>query len=129
MPYTNLISIGGTQIKQPSKYVGLTATLVDSGRNAAGVVIGSVIREDVAKVEADYNYITAKDWSDILKKFNSAYGGSFYQTVTFYNQTTASWETRTMYVGDRTTGGAFKCDPTTGAVEGWMNAHLSLVEK
>lgn len=129
MAYRPLIMIGDYAVPQPSVYIGNTADIVDSGRNANGVVIGSVIRHDVAKVEADFNYLTAEQWSNILKRFNPAYGGSFYNEVTFFNQVSADWETRNMYVGDRTTsGGAFKLDPVTGAVAGWVKPHLSLIE-
>ena len=128
MAYQNLITIAGVEIPQPSKYVGLTADVVDTGRNVQGVLIGGVVRYDMAKIEADFNYLTAKQWSDILKLFNPTYGGSFTNQVTFFNQTTADWETREMYVGDRTTSGAFMTNHVTGAVTGWKNPHLSLIE-
>ena len=128
MAYQNLITIAGVALPQPSKYVGLTADVVDTARNVQGVMVGGVVRSDVAKVEADFNYLTAAQWSTILKLFNPTYGGSFTNQVTFFNQTTADWETREMYVGDRTTSGAFLCDPSTGAVTGWKSPHLSLIE-
>lgn len=122
-----LISINGYDLPTPSTYVGNTATLVDSARNVSGYVVGAVIREDVAKVEATWRYLTAEQWSEILKRFHTRHGGSFYQQVTFYNQTTANWETRQMYVGDRTTSGAFRVDDT-GAPIGWLEPKLHLIE-
>lgn len=124
-----LVIIAGTDLPTPSTYVGYTADVVDAGRNVEGVVIGSVVREDVGKVEMSWNYLTAQQWSTILKLFNSAYGGSFYRSVEFFNQVTADWTTRTMYPGDRTTSGAFKLDPGSGAVVGWEKPVLHLVEK
>lgn len=124
-----LISIAGVDIPTPSTYVGITADVVDAGRNVEGFVVGAVVREDVAKVEATFNYLTAKQWSDILKLFNSKHGGKFFQSVTFFNQTTADWETRTMYPGDRTTSGAHKRDPVTGAIIGWEKPVLHLIEQ
>ena len=107
--------------------MGNTADLVDSGRNTQGVVVGAVIRHDVAKVTATYKYLTCEQWSNILKKFNPKYGGSFYNDVTFYNQVSNSWETRTMYVGDRTSSGMIYLDKN-GNPQGWLNPKLSLVE-
>lgn len=124
-----LVSIAGIDLPTPSVYTGITADIVDAARNVDGYVVGAIIREDVGKVEMTWNYLTAEQWATILKLFNSAYGGTFYQNVTFFNQTTASWVTRTMYPGDRTTGGAFKTEPTTGAVVGWMQPVLHLIEQ
>jgi len=125
-----LLSIGGVGLPAPSSYVGLTSDVVDAGRNVLGYAIGGVVREDMAKVEASWNILTPKEWSDILKLFNSNYGGGFYRKVTFYNQTTADWETRTMYPGDRTTSGAIApLDPNTGAPTGWQSPVLHLVEQ
>ena len=125
----SLVTIAGTELPMPSRYVGLTADLVDSGRNTEGYVVGAVIREDVAKVELSWRFLTAKQWSDVMKLFNSNYGGTFIQPVTFYNQTSAEFETRDMYVGDRTSSGAFKVDPETGMPLGWQDCKLSLIEK
>lgn len=124
-----LISIAGIDIPTPSKYVGITADVVDAGRNVQGFFVGALVREDMAKVEASWNYLTAQQWSAILKMFNSKYGGAFLQSVTFFNQTTADWETRKMYPGDRTTSGAHKRDPVTGAIIGWEKPVLHLIEQ
>jgi len=47
--------------------------------------------------------------------------------VTFFNQTTGEWETREMYVSDRTCG-MWRRDPTTGEILGWVDCRLSLIE-
>lgn len=125
----SLVTVAGIELPMPSSYVGLTADLVDSGRNAEGYVVGAVVREDVAKVELSWRFLTIKQWSDITKLFNSKYGGKFMQEVTFFNQTTAEFETRTMYPNDRTTGGAFKVDVETGLPLGWQDCKLNLIEK
>lgn len=128
MAYKALITVGGVELPQPSKYVGTTSTVVDSARNVAGYVVGAVIREGISKVEADFNYLTAAQLSSILKLFSAAHGGAFFQTVEYFDQVENDWVTKQMYVGDRTTSGAHKLDPTTGAIVGWQGAHLSLVE-
>lgn len=128
MAKQNLVYIAGHPLPNPSKYKGNEATLVDSARNVQGVVVGSVIRESVAKVEMDWLYITADEWAKILKLFNTKHGGNFYNQVRFFNQLTNDWTTANMYVGDRTTSGAFMLDPATGKVKGYTDAHLSLIE-
>ena len=123
-----LVTVGEAALPNPSTYVGLTATLVDSGRNTEGYMIGAVIREDVGKVEVSWNYLTVAQWASILQKFSSKFGGAFSQDVTFYDQVRADWITREMYVGDRTSSGLIQLDPVTGAPRGWKNPKLSLIE-
>ena len=120
---TALVSVAGMDLPWPSSYTANTATIVDSARNAEGRVIGAVIRDDVAKVELQWRYLTVETWAKILTKFNT----SFYNDVRFYNQATANYETRKMYVGDRKAG-IGKVDWRTGRVMGWTDCALSLIE-
>lgn len=132
----NLVTIGGVALPTPSTYIGNTATIVDSARNVAGYMIGTVIRNDVAKVSMTWAFISAADWANILKLFDPAYGGSFTRDVTFFNQSTNSLETRTMYVSDRTSSGSFllynesnaPSSAYVGLPRGYQNANLSLIE-
>ena len=118
-----LVTIAGYELPEPSAYSANTATLVDSARNVNGYVIGSVIRSDVAKVELQWRYLTAEQWAGILSLFNR----SFYNNVRFYNQSSASYVTRQMYVGDRSAG-MWRRHPSTGEIMGWTDCKLSLVE-
>ncbi len=122
-----LVTIGGFDLPEPSTYSGTTATLIDSGRNVEGVLIGSVVREDVAKVEMTWAYLTVQQWATINKKFKSSSGGKFINTVTFFDQTEGDWVTRQMYVSDRTAG-MWRRDPNTGEILGWTNCRISLIE-
>lgn len=123
-----LVSIGSYDIPAPSTYIGTESTVVDAARNVEGVVIGAIVRESVAKVEMTWKYIDAEKWASIMKLFNTAYGGNFYNNVTFFNQLTNGWTTKEMYVSDRTTEGAFLTSPTTGKITGYLNARLALIE-
>ena len=118
-----LVSIGGFDFPEPSSYSATTSTIVDSARNVSGYVVGSVVRNDVAKVELSWRYLTALQWANILSLFSA----NFYNDVTFYNQVTASYTTRTMYVSDKTAG-MWRRDAATGEVLGWTECSLSLVE-
>lgn len=118
-----LVSIGGFDFPEPSSYNATTSTIVDSARNVSGYVVGAVVRHDVAKIELSWKYLTAQQWATILSLFSR----SFYNDVSFLNQTTNTYSTRTMYVSDRTAG-MWRRDPNTGAVMGYTNCSLSLVE-
>lgn len=121
-----LVTIGGVAIPDPSTYEANTATIVDSARNTNGVMIGSVIRNDVAKISMSWNFLTATQWANILRLFSPARGGSFENSVTFFCQDTATWITRTMYVSDRTAS-IFLRNPN-GSIKGYTNPSLSLIE-
>lgn len=118
-----LVTVAGYELPEPSTYTSGTSTLVDSARNVSGYVIGSVIRNDVAKVELSWRYLTAAQWANILRLFTN----NFYNSVTFYNQATADYTTRQMYVSDRSAG-MWRRDHATGEVLGWTDCALSLVE-
>lgn len=118
-----LVSIGGYELPEPSTYNAVTSTIVDSARNVAGKVVGSVVRSDVAKIELTWRYLTAEQWATILSMFTD----SFYNDVRFFNQATANYDVRTMYVSDRDAG-MWRRDPNTGRVMGWTSCRLSLVE-
>lgn len=121
-----MVSIGDFPFPEPSAYSAITSTVVDSGRNVQGYVIGAVVRDDIAKIECTWNYISAQDWANILSQFSPARGGSFYNNVTFFLQDTNSWVTREMYVSDRQAQ-VFLRDKN-GGVRGYQGATLSLVE-
>ena len=123
----NVVEYEEIELPEPSSYSSNTATLVDSARNVEGVVIGAVIRDDVAKVELSWKYLTVEQWAEVLQCFRIKSGGSFYNSVTFFLQDTGDWVTRQMYVSDRTAG-AWRRDPETGDMLGWTDCKLSLVE-
>ena len=118
-----LVTIGGRELPEPSTYSASTSTLVDSARNVNGYVIGSVIRNDVAKVELSWRYLTVEQWASILSLFTK----NFYNNVKFFNQATGKYTTRQMYVSDRSAG-MWRRNPVTGEVMGWVDPKLSLVE-
>lgn len=118
-----LITIGGYELPEPSTYEAVTSTIVDSARNVAGYVVGSVVRSDVAKVSLTWRYLTAEQWARILSLFTN----SFYNDVRFLNQATNNYEVRNMYVSDRNAS-MWRRDPKTGAVMGYTGCSLSLVE-
>lgn len=118
-----LVTVAGYEFPEPSTYSAVTSTVVDSGRNVSGYVVGSVIRSDIAKIELSWRYLTAQQWANVLSCFTT----NFYNEVKFFNQATAEYTTRTMYVSDRNAG-MWRRHPQTGEVMGFTNCTLSLVE-
>lgn len=120
---TDLVTVAGVALPEPSSYSAGTSTLVDSARNVSGYVVGSVVRSDVAKIELSWRYLTARQWANVLSLFKN----NFYNSVTFFDQTTGDYTTRQMYVSDRNAG-MWRRHPETGEVMGWTECTLSLVE-
>ena len=118
-----LVTVGGQALPEPSTYNAVTSTIVDSARNVKGVMIGAVVRNDVAKIEMTWRFLSASAWASVLSIFTN----NFINSVTFLNQTTGTYETRTMYVNDRNAA-AFRRDPNTGELLGWTGCSLNLIE-
>ena len=123
MPIPALITVDGVAWPEPSEYSANTSTIVDSGRNVQGVVVGSVIRHGVSKIEVKWRYLTAQQWASVIGPFDT----NFYVSVRFFDQSSAGYVTKQMYVSDRKSG-MWRRDPGTGEVMGWTGCSLSLVE-
>lgn len=93
------IRINGNRYPMPSRGLELkTSTIVDSGRNSNGVLVGQKVGRDLQKIESlEWKYLTANIWSSILKEFDQ----SFIATVTYPDMVNNRWTTRKMYCGDR----------------------------
>ena len=127
MAFRALVSVGGYDFPEPSTYTGNTSTLVDSARNVQGRMVGSVIRDDISKVEISWKYLTVEQWARIQKCFRRSSGGKFINNVTFFDQSVGGWVTKEMYVNDRKAN-LFRRDPKTGDVLGWVDVSLALIE-
>ena len=125
MAFRALVSVRGYDFPEPSTYSGNTSTLVDSSRNVEGKFVGSVIRDDVSKVEISWKYLTIEQWRDILQCFTGK--DKFVNTVTFFDQSKGDWVTKEMYVNDRKAG-MWRRDPNNGNVLGWADCSLALIE-
>lgn len=122
----NLITIEGFVVPTPSEYEANTSTVVDSARNVSGYVIGTVIRDDVAKISLKWNALLPEQWAALLQQFDPTYGHSFYRNVTFLNQTSNDFTTRQMYVSDRKASMFLLKE--NGLPSRYLNCSLSLVE-
>lgn len=123
---TAMVSIGAYALPEPSTYTSQTSTIVDGGRNVKGEYIGSVVREDIAKISLTWKFISTQDWATLLSKFSSASGGNFVNDITFFLQDTGTWETRSMYISDRKANVYLRDE--AGNIIGYTDVSLSLVE-
>lgn len=125
MAFKALVSVAGYDFPEPSSYNAITSTLVNSGRNVEGKMVGSVIRDNVSKIEMSWKYLTVAQWAKIQQCFLGK--DKFINSVEFFDPTTGDWVTKDMYVSDRTSN-VFRRDPVNGEVIGWVDPKLSLIE-
>lgn len=129
----------------PSEYVGSSSTIVDSGRNSQGQVVGDVIKSDVAKIELTWNFLTVAQYSAIAKLFEPKYNNNdntvFFRPVSFFDVISGTFEgditqapntttnkIRLFYVGDRKVEFAHIKLDNNGAPIGYVNVALHLVD-
>lgn len=93
------LKINGYELPPPKRGVHpIVTTIVDSARNANGVVVGQRVGRDQYKIDGlEWPWLTAKQWSEILKILNK-----FFVNVTFIDPVTNKEKTIKMYCGDRT---------------------------
>ena len=103
------------------------ATLVDSGRNAEGNFIGTVIGNDKLKIECRFAALTPEQMQNWLKIFDRAQGGKFINDFIVFDPRINDFRTVTMYVGDRS-GTPFLVDPVTCQPKFWRNVQGNLIE-
>lgn len=120
----SFIKINGHEYPTPHRGLSLLdATIVDSARNANGVVVGQVVGRRQQKLDSlEWVYLTAAQWSAILKEFNN-----FYVTVTYPDMVNNTWTTRKMYPGDRTAE-PFHLDPETGLPLDYLYCKVNLID-
>ena len=118
------ILINGHAYPYPRR--GLTlidSTLVNSGRNGNGEVVGQVVGRRQQKLNnLEWGYLTAEVWSSILKEFDS-----FYVTVTYPDMVNNTWTTRKMYPGDRSAQ-PFHLDEVTGLPLDYIQCRVNLID-
>lgn len=92
---------GGATIQLPNPDTtsgkGTIATLVNSGRNANGIVTAQKIGRDQDKTELAWNYLGKEEWERILLFFDE----NFFFNFTYYSPVAGRKITRKCYVGDR----------------------------
>lgn len=118
------ITIGGIAIPNPnySSLKQTVATMVNSGRNADAQFIGQKLGRDQSKLELQWDYLTAEEWSAILMIFER----NFINDVTYFDMVRNQLITRQMYVGDRT-GRPFNPDQLMNP-RAWVECQANLID-
>lgn len=120
----SFIKINGRDYPCPRRGLEMmVATIVDSARNANAVVVGQVVGREQQKLNnLKWAYLTAEQWSAILKEFSN-----FYVTVSYPDMVNNTWTTRKMYPGDRTAE-PFHLDPVTQLPLDYINCKVNLID-
>ena len=120
----SFIKINGRDYPCPRRGLEMmVATIVDSARNANAVVVGQVVGREQQKLNTlEWAYLTAEQWSAILKEFSK-----FYVTVSYPDMVNNTWTTRKMYPGDRTAE-PFHLDPVTQLPIDYINCKVNLID-
>ena len=118
------IKINGHEYPCPRRGLNLmVATIVDSARNANAVVVGQVVGREQQKINnLEWAYLTAEQWSSILKELSN-----FYVTVSYPDMVNNTWTTRKMYPGDRTAE-PFHLDLNTQLPIDYINCKVNLID-
>lgn len=85
--------------------------------------IGQVVGREQQKINnLEWAYLTAEQWSAILKEFKN-----FYVTVSYPDMVNNTWTERKMYPGDRTAE-PFHLDPVTQLPLDYINCKVNLID-
>ena len=123
------VKVDNTWLPSPSTYRMTTIDLVDSARTSDGKMSGNPIRQGIRKIEMSWRFLTQAQYTLIASLFVS----NFVNSVYYYDTITGTYQTRTMYVGDRVSDMAelvveLKNDKTINSIQGYANVKLSLIE-
>jgi len=88
---------GSIEVPVSSTYKTSSTDIVDSGRGTDGVMSFNVIRQAIRKIEMSYRVISNADYVKLATFFNAH--KTFY--AYYYDTDDGAWETRNVYVGDR----------------------------
>ena len=113
----------------PSSYKMTSSTLVNSGRNVNGYVVGDVKRSGVRSLEVSWNFLTQAQFTLIASFFDT----NFYFECKYFDTITGSYQVKDMYVSDRPSDTAqmqvsLDSNGNITAIKGYVNTQLSIIE-
>lgn len=119
-----IITVNGKEFPAPQRGLEfIVSTLVNSGRNANGEVIGQVVGRNQNKLNnLVWPWLDAQTWADMLQAFND-----FFVIVRFPDMTTNTWKTLKMYPGDRSAE-PYWIDPKTKMPTYYINCKVNIID-
>ena len=92
------LAINGYELPPPKRGVNvIVTTIVNSGRDANGAVVGQRVGRDQYKIDGlEWAWLSASQWNAILQAMSN-----FFFYVTFQDPVSGSPKTVKMYCGDR----------------------------
>ena len=117
------LAINGYELPPPKRGVNVVvSTIVNSGRDANGAVVGQRVGRDQYKIDGlEWPWLTAAQWERILSILSH-----FFFFVTFIDPVSNSPRTIKMYCGDRT-GEPYWVD-ANGNPTHYRNCKVNLVD-
>ena len=117
------LAINGYELPPPKRGVNVVvSTIVNSGRDANGAVVGQRVGRDQYKIDGlEWPWLTASQWHSILNSMRN-----FFFFVTFIDPVSNSPRTIKMYCGDRT-GEPYWVD-ANGNPTHYRNCKVNLVD-
>lgn len=97
------------------------ATMVDQARTADGIVRGAVIAR-ANKIELKWAVLTPESWANICQFFDK----HFYFDAHYWDMSANTFQTKTMYVGDRSAQ-PFLIDDVTGKPLYYLNCEANII--
>ena len=118
------IKLDGVSFPYPKRGLSIEiATVVDSARNANGVIVSQRVGRDQQKInECVWPHLSAQQWSSMLKIFER-----FTFAVEYPDMATNKWTKRKMYCGNRSAE-IFKLDKNTGLPLEYINCTCNLID-
>lgn len=96
---SNLLVVEGVSLPEPSEMTPSDYDLSDSERNAKGVMVAQLIREDIHKIECKWHLLKPNEYEIIRKAIKKKFG----LNVSFFIPDHNARGSLSMYVGDRKT--------------------------
>lgn len=117
------ISINGYELPPCKRGVKIiVTTVVNSGRDANGAVVGQRVGRNQYKIDGlEWAYLTAEQWESILQAISD-----FFFYVTFNDPVSGSRKTVKMYCGDRS-GEPYWVDGN-GTPTHYINCKVNLID-
>lgn len=117
------LAINGYELPPPKRGVNVVvSTIVNSGRDANGAVVGQRVGRDQYKIDGlEWPWLTAAQWHSILNSMRN-----FFFFVTFIDPVSNFPRTIKMYCGDRT-GEPYWVD-ANGNPTHYRNCKVNLVD-